>query len=40
MEKFGVEKRDILVDRVDDARDWQADAQEEFRSAFERLTKC
>ncbi|ASG64790.1 DNA repair protein [Idiomarina piscisalsi] len=37
MEKFGVEKRDILVDRVDDARDSQADAQEEFRSAFERL---
>ena len=37
MEKFGVEKRDILVDRVDDARDSQSDAQEEFRSALERL---
>ena len=37
MEKFGVEKRDILVDRVDDARDSQTDAQEEFRSALERL---
>lgn len=37
MEKFGVEKRDILVDRVDDARDSQTEAQQEFRSAFERL---
>lgn len=37
MEKFGVEKRDILVDRVDDARDSQSDAQKEFRSALERL---
>ncbi|WP_417441546.1 DUF2959 domain-containing protein [Idiomarina sp.] len=37
MEKLGVEKRDILVDRVDDARDSQTDAQEEFRSALERL---
>lgn len=37
MEKLGIEKRDILVDRVDEARDSQTDAQEEFRSAFERL---
>jgi len=37
MDKFGVERRDILVDRVDDARDSQTDAQEEFRSALERL---
>ncbi|MBY6064542.1 DUF2959 domain-containing protein [Pseudidiomarina sediminum] len=37
MEKVGYHKRDILVDRVDDARDAQADAQEEFKSALERL---
>src|SRR5690554_4468565 len=37
MEKFGVHKRDILVDRVDDARDAQADAQQEFKSALQRL---
>lgn len=37
MEKVGVHKRDILVDRVDAARDAQAEAQTEFRSALERL---
>lgn len=37
MEKVGVHKRDILVDRVDDARDAQADAQQEFKSALQRL---
>lgn len=37
MEKFGIHKRDILVDRVDDARDAQSDAQEEFKSALQRL---
>ncbi|RUO63701.1 DUF2959 domain-containing protein [Pseudidiomarina insulisalsae] len=37
MEKVGIHKRDILVDRVDEARDAQADAQEEFKSALERL---
>lgn len=37
MEKVGIHKRDILVDRVDDTRDAQADAQEEFKSALERL---
>lgn len=37
MEKLGIEKRDILVDRVDEAKDSQGDAQEEFRSALERL---
>lgn len=37
MEKVGIHKRDILVDRVDDARDAQSDAQEEFKSALERL---
>ena len=29
-EKLGVEKRDILVDRVEDARETQQDAQEQF----------
>ena len=37
MEKMGIPKREILVDRVDDARDAQADAQEEFKSALQRL---
>ncbi|RUO39014.1 DUF2959 domain-containing protein [Pseudidiomarina aestuarii] len=39
MEKVGIHKRDILVDRVDDARDSQADAQQEFKSALERLNE-
>lgn len=37
MEKVGVHKRDILVDRVEEARDAQKDAQEEFKSALEQL---
>lgn len=37
MEKFGYEKRDILVDRVENARDSQNDAQETFRSSLERF---
>lgn len=37
-EKLGVEKRDILVDRVEDARDSQTDAQEQFASALEEFT--
>ncbi len=37
MEKFGYEKRDILVNRVEDARDSQNDAQETFRSSLERF---
>ncbi|RBW52113.1 DUF2959 domain-containing protein [Marinobacter sp. F3R11] len=37
MEKFGVEKRDILVDRVGEARDAQSDARETFRSSLERF---
>lgn len=38
MEKVGIHKRDILVDRVDDARDSQDEAKDEFRSALERLS--
>jgi len=37
LEQFGVEKRDILVDRVKDARAEQADAQETFASALEEF---
>jgi len=37
MEKVGVHKRDILVDRVKGARDSQAGAQEQFKSALERF---
>ncbi|MDQ8201731.1 DUF2959 family protein [Pelagicoccus sp. SDUM812003] len=37
MEKFGVHKRDILVDRVEDAREAQEDAKEQFESAFEEF---
>ncbi len=37
MEKFGVHKRDILVDRVQDARDSQEQAKEQFRSALEEF---
>lgn len=36
MEKLGIEKRDIMVSRVEDARDSQSDAQETFRSSLER----
>jgi flagellar motility protein MotE (MotC chaperone) len=35
MEAFGVDKRSILVDRVDDARESQADAQEQFQTTYE-----
>lgn len=37
MESFGVEKRDILVDRVEDARDAQDSASEQFASALEQF---
>ena len=37
MEKVGVHKRDILVDRVEDGRDSQADAQKQFQSALEQF---
>lgn len=36
MERLGYEKRDIMVSRVENARDAQSDAQETFRSALER----
>jgi len=37
MEKVGIHKRDILVDRVEDARDSQSDAQKQFKSALEQF---
>ena len=38
MEKVGIHKRDILVDRVEAARDAQSDAQGQFRSALEQFS--
>jgi hypothetical protein len=37
LEKFGIEKRDILVDRVEDASDAQDDAKEQFNDALEQF---
>jgi len=37
MKKFGMEKRDILVKRVKEARESQEDAKEEFKTALERF---
>jgi hypothetical protein len=37
-EKLGVEKRDLLVDRVEDAQDSQKEAQEQFSSALEEFS--
>ena len=38
METFGYHKRDLLVSRVQNARDSQEDAKEQFRSALEKFT--
>jgi chromosome segregation ATPase len=38
MEKFGVHKRDIMVDRVSEARDSQEEAKEQFASALDRFS--
>jgi Skp family chaperone for outer membrane proteins len=37
MEKVGYHKRDIMLDRVQDAKESQQDAQQEFSSALEEL---
>jgi hypothetical protein len=37
MEKIGIPKRDILVDRVGEARESQQEAKEQFASALERF---
>ena len=39
MEKFGVHKRDILVDRVEEARDSQDEAKDQFKSALDRFSE-
>jgi hypothetical protein len=38
MEKVGVHKRDIMVSRVEKARDSQGEAQEQFQSALEQFS--
>ena len=38
MEKFGVHKRDIMVDRVQEARDAQEEAKDQFKSALQRFS--
>jgi septal ring factor EnvC (AmiA/AmiB activator) len=38
MEAFGYHKRDLLVERVEDARDAQQDAKEQFQSALEKFS--
>lgn len=38
MEKFGVHKRDIMVDRVQEARDAQQEAKNQFKSALQRFS--
>ena len=37
MEKFGVHKRDILVDRVEEGREEQEAAKEQFQTTYERF---
>ena len=37
MEKFGIHKRDMLVERVEDAKDSQEEAKEQFASALEEF---
>ena len=37
MEKMGIHKRDIMVDRVEDARDTQNEAKEQFLTAMEQF---
>src|SRR4030042_5151327 len=38
MEKLGYQKREILVDRVEDARNAQEEAKNQFRSALEKFS--
>lgn len=39
MEKVGVHKRDILIDRVEEARDAQLHSQQEFKDALDQLSQ-
>ena len=38
MEKLGYHKRDLMVNRVESARDAQEDAKEQFESALEKFS--
>lgn len=38
MEKVGIHKRDILINRVEHARDAQSEAQKQFKSALEQFS--
>ena len=38
MEKVGIHKRDIMVDRVEEAKESQQEAQEQFKSALAEMT--
>jgi ABC-type transporter Mla subunit MlaD len=38
MEKLGYHKRDLMVDRVESAKDAQEDAKEQFKSALEKFS--
>ena len=38
-EQMGYHKRDILVDRVEESRDAQQEAEEQFQSALEQLSE-
>jgi DNA repair exonuclease SbcCD ATPase subunit len=40
MERFGMEKRDILRDRVEAGRDDQMEAEEQFQTAYERFKEA
>ncbi|MEM9159786.1 MAG: DUF2959 domain-containing protein [Verrucomicrobiota bacterium] len=40
MEKFGVHKREILVDRVEEAKESQEEAKEQFADAFEAFVSA
>ena len=39
MEKVGIHKRDIMIDRVEEAKESQEEAQEQFKSALEQLSE-
>src|SRR5687768_14304053 len=39
LEKFGMHKRDLLVDRVEEARDDQEEAKEQFKDALTRFSE-
>ena len=39
LEKVGIHKRDILVDRIKDTSNTQEDAKQEFKTAYEKLSE-